>query len=96
MTIKPEGAKLLVKPDEVSEKTDGGIYLPDSTKDDEKFSTVRGEVVAIGPAVDAIFNDGNLKLGDRITYAKFSGVFIKEGGLEYRLINDDDVLAKLS
>jgi len=96
MKIEPEGVKIVVLPDKVKDKTEGGIWRPDAVKDSEKFATVKGEVLAIGPAAAVEFDDGELQVGDRITYAKYSGVFIEDGDVEVRIINDEDVLARIS
>lgn len=96
MKIEPEGVKVIVLPDPIPDKTEGGIWRPETVKDSEKFATVKGEVLAIGPAASVEFNDGELQVGDRITYAKYSGVFIEDGDMEVRIINDEDVLARIS
>ena len=40
---------MLVIPYYVSEKTKGGIYIPDATRDRESFATVVAYVVKLGP-----------------------------------------------
>ena len=37
--------------------------------------------------------DGDLKLGDRVIYSKFSGTEVKDGNEEYIIIKIDDILA---
>ena len=99
MKIEPEGVKVLVLPEKVEEVTAGGIILPEQTKDSEKFRKNRGEIVAIGPAAYSTieFEGGKLEVGDKVIYAKHSGVFIKDGnGDEVRLVNDIDILARIS
>jgi co-chaperonin GroES (HSP10) len=97
MKIEPEGVKVLVLPEKVEEVTEGGIILPEQTKDAERFRKNRGVVLAIGPAAAIEFDDGKLKTGDKVLYAKHSGVFIEDGsGNEVRLVNDVDILARIS
>jgi chaperonin GroES len=91
----PEGVKILIKPEEVSEKTDGGIYLPDSTQQDEKNATTKGEVLAIGPSADAKFEDGPIDVGDRVIYARYGGVLVETEEGDFRIVNDEDIIAKI-
>jgi len=46
---EPSGYKLLIKPLEVKEKTDSGIYMPDALKNAEQTASVIGFVVKAGP-----------------------------------------------
>jgi co-chaperonin GroES (HSP10) len=93
----PEGVRVILLPDPVEEVTDGGIIIKaEVTKEEEKTQQVIGTVVAIGPRVDSKFTDGVLKVGDKVLYAKFSGVFITgNDGERYRLANDEDIFAKV-
>jgi len=93
--LMPEGVKILVRPDDVKEKTEGGIYLPEQAKEDEKYATVTGEVLAIGPKADVSFEDGPLDIGNRVTWAKYGGVIVTHNDNLCRVINDEDVIAKL-
>jgi len=93
--LMPEGVKLLIFPDEVAEKTEGGIYKAPQAREDEKFATVVGTVIAIGPKVDVMFEDGPLDVGDKVIYAKYGGVIVEHGGKDHRLVNDEDVIAKV-
>ena len=93
--LMPEGVRILLKPDVVKSKTEGGIYLPEQVKEDEQYATVVGTVIAIGPNADVMFEDGPLDVGDRITWAKFGGVIVDHDGEKCRVINDEDVIAKV-
>lgn len=94
MILQPEGSKLLVKPDSVKEKTKGGIYLPEQAKQSEEYNTNKGIILAIGPTVDLLFKkDRKAKVGDRIIFARYGGLIIKEDGQEdLRILNDEDVV----
>ena len=93
--LMPEGVKILIDPDIVSEQTDGGIYLAPQAREDEQYATVVGTVLAIGPNADVMFEDGPLDVGDRITWAKFGGVIVDHDDKEARMIQDEDVIAKV-
>jgi len=96
--IIPTGGHLLVYPDKVEEKTAGGIFLPQETRDKEQQAATIGTLVAIGPGAWADIDDGFAwaDIGDKVSYAKYAGVSMKgQDGEFYVLINDNDILAKL-
>ena len=91
-TLKPLHDKVVVQKLEPEEKTSGGILLPDSTKEKPQ----EGKVIAVGPG--AIDDKGqrkpiDVKEGDLVLYAKYSGTEIKIDGVEYLILSDKDILA---
>lgn len=96
MGILPAGHRLLVKPAEDVEEFGGGlIAIPDSVKERFHMVQTKGELVAVGPTAWAAFGDTPwAKVGDTVMFAKYSGLVIKGlDGQQYRLINDDDLIA---
>ena len=93
----PSGYKILIALPEVDEKTEGGIYKPDSLQEIEEVATVVGFVVSMGPDayVDkAKFPSGPwCKDGDFVVFRAYQGTRIRIHGKEFRLINDDTVEA---
>lgn len=92
MTLKPLGDRLLVKPIEQEERTASGIILPETAKEKPQ----EGEVLAVGPG--ARKDDGSriamdVKVGDRVLYAKYAGTEIKMDGQKYLILRESDVLA---
>ena len=93
MNIKPLGERVLIKLLESEEMTQGGIYIPDTAKEKPQ----EGEVVAVGPG--RTLDDGKkapmeVKVGDIVLFAKYSGTEFKRDGVEYMLLNADrDILA---
>ncbi len=85
--IEPLGSRVLIRPLEQESKTASGLLLPETAK--EKPQT--GKVVAIG-------NDEEIKLkvGDKVLFAKYSGTEFRMDGVEYLLMDANDVLARLS
>lgn len=70
--IEPVGRHILVKPDEVEEKTEGGIVLPEEARTKYSQAVSTGVVVGIGPdafrhGTTDIYKlvDGELKLVER-------------------------------
>jgi len=89
MDIKPLGERVLIKQTEKEEKTKGGIYIPDSAKEERK----EGTVIAAGQYKDG--KDLPLKKGDRILYGGYSSDEVEIDGEKMVFIDFKDVLARL-
>ena len=94
MTIRPLYDRIVVKRIEERETTRTGIVIPDSVKEKPQ----EGEVMAIGRGKR--LDDGKMvaldvRVGDRILFAKYSGNDIKLDGIEYIIMREDDVLGVL-
>ena len=90
--IKPLGDRIVIKVVEETEQTSGGIFIPDSAKEKPQ----RGEVVAVG--LGKMNEKGerepmDVKVGDTILYAKYSGTDFKVDGVEYKILSIKDALA---
>ena len=96
--ISPADVKVLVAPDPVEEKTAGGVILADTSRERQKYATVRATLVAKGPNACAEWGAGNgPEPGARILTAQYAGMRAKGcDGVEYVLCNDEDVIAVLS
>ncbi len=89
---------VLIKPDEVETKTASGIVIPDMVTDKERKAMEYGTVVTVGPRafIDYGRDPTILKGGDRVSFARYSGKVIKDtDDVEYVLVNDVDILAKV-
>ncbi|HNM06565.1 MAG TPA: co-chaperone GroES, partial [Leptospiraceae bacterium] len=69
----------------------GSLYVPDTAKEKPQ----EGTVVAVG---SGRYEDGKLvalevKVGDKVLYGKYSGTEIKQGGKEYLIVRESDILA---
>jgi chaperonin GroES len=95
MNIRPLYDRIVVKRiDDDTEKTAGGLFIPDSAKEKPQ----QGEVVAVGQGKRN--EDGKLipldvKAGDRILFGKYSGSDIKIDNNEYLIMREDEVLGVL-
>ena len=78
--------KILVQPQEAEEKTVSGIIIPDSAKEKPQV----GKVVLVG--ADKKDEPMELKLGDIVTYGKYSGTELNIDGTDYLLMSQTDVL----
>ncbi len=85
MKIKPIGDRVLVKAEEVEEKTAGGIFIPQTAQ--EKTQT--GVVEAIGDDKENI----KVSVGQKVMYDKYAGTTIKVDGKDKLLLKSDDILA---
>lgn len=92
--LKPLADRVLVEVDVEESKTAGGILLPDTAQKKSQ----KGTVVAIGSG--KVLDNGErlpfeVAVGDRVLFAKYSGVDIEEGGKKFLLLSERDILGKL-
>lgn len=93
--LSPLGDRLVIKPVVQEEVLASGIVIPDTAKEKPQ----QGEVVATGPG--RFDEDGerripmDVKVGDRVLYAKYSGQEIKIDQEEYIVLSEKDVLCKV-
>ena len=88
--LKPLADRVLVEVDEES-KTAGGILLPDTAQKKSQ----KGTVIAIGSG--KVLDNGErlpfeVAVGDRVLFAKYSGVDIEEGGKKFLLLSERDIV----
>jgi chaperonin GroES len=94
---EPVGYKLLIAVPEVSDKTEGGVFMPDNLKQMEETASIIGYVIKVGAEAysdPTKFPEGPwCKEGDFIIFRSYSGTRFKVMGKEFRIINDDTVEA---
>jgi len=83
MRIKPLGERVLIKPITEEKRTEGGLVLPDTSKEKPQ----KAEVIAIGKLEDV-----DLNVGDRVIFSKYAGTEIKIDAEDYILIDSGDIL----
>ncbi len=92
--IKPLADRVVIKVIDDVQQTSGGIFIPDSAKEKPQ----KGEVVAVG---EGKTNDKGekepmeVKVGDVILFAKYSGTDVKVDDVEYKIVSIKDCLAIL-
>lgn len=96
--FEPFEFNVVIAPEEISEKTAGGIILIDQKRETDALATMRGRLVAVSPvAFDyAEFpNDARLpQVGDEVIFAKYAGTLVDgRDGRTYRLCKDRDIAA---
>ena len=89
MNIKPLADRVVVKPADAEQKSQGGIIIPDTAKE----KPLRGTVVAAGKGTKD--NHMELKEGDVVLYGKYAGTEIELEGDKFIIMRESDVLAIL-
>ncbi len=85
MSITPLGDRVLIKMEELEEKTSGGIFIPQTAQ--EKTQT--GTIVAVGDDKEAI----TVKVGQKVMYDKYAGTQVKVDGADHLILHMGDILA---
>ena len=90
--IRPLADRVVVKPLEPEAQTKGGIYLPDTASKDRP---TEGTVLAVGKG--RTDDNGktvpmNVKTGDKVLFAKYSGTEYKVDDVEYLILSEKDIL----
>src|SRR6059058_6705066 len=95
MNLRPLGDRVVLKPVEREEKTKSGIVLPDTAKEKPQEGMVQavgtGRILDTGTKVPM-----ELKVGDKVLYAKYAGNEFKVEEIEYLIVSEKDVLAIVS
>ncbi len=92
LKLRPLGDRVWIEPIEREETTASGIILPETAKEKPQ----EGKVLAAGPGVR---NDKgerqplDVKVGDRVLFAKYAGTEIKQDGTKYLIMRESDILA---
>ncbi|WP_315804218.1 MULTISPECIES: co-chaperone GroES [unclassified Bradyrhizobium] len=91
MQFCPLHDRVLVRRIDAEEKTKGGIIIPDTAKEKPQ----EGEIVAAGPG--ARNEQGqlvplNVKAGDRVLFAKWSGTEVNIDGKDLLIMKESDLL----
>ena len=75
--------------------TSGGIIIPDTAKEKPQ----EGEVIAVGKG--RLLDTGerqpiDVSVAEKILFGKYSGTEVKFDGVEYLILREDDILAKMN
>jgi len=89
MNITPLGERVLLKQVKKEERTRGGLYIPDTAKEERK----EGIVVSVGTFKDG--KDLPLKKGDHVLYGGYSTEEIEIDHEKHLFVDFKDILAKI-
>lgn len=92
VNLKPLGSRVVVEPIEQEEVLPSGLVLPETAKEKPQ----KGEVLSVGPGDRD--DDGkripmDVKVGDKVLYAKYSGTEIKLDNKKLLILRESDILA---
>lgn len=92
--IRPLEYYVLIAPETIEEKTQGGIILPQAKREVDEIATQKGRIVAQSPLAWS-FADGDAhraQVGDVVLFGRYAGSLIEGAdGKTYRLCRDKDV-----
>ena len=94
MNINPLEDRIVVKIREAKEKSEGGIYYPEQSKERPH----EGIVVAVGTG--RVFENGTVgnmtvSIGDVVLIAKYAGNDVEIDGDKYTIMREAEVLATI-
>ncbi len=92
MNLKPLGSRLVIEPIEQEDITASGIVLPETAKEKPQ----KGKVLSIGPGdrdEDGKRIPMDVKVGDTVLFAKYSGTEIKVDDKKLLILRESDLLA---
>jgi chaperonin GroES len=89
--LRPLGDRVVVKATSRETVTKSGIVLPDTAKEKPQ----EGEILAIGPG--KVLDNGKrvtleVKVGQKILFAKYGGTEVKIDGEEYLILRESDIM----
>jgi chaperonin GroES len=92
MKIRPLHDRVIVKREDEDRTSPGGIVIPDGAAE----KPIRGKVIAVGNG--KVLEDGtvrtlDLKKGDRVLFAKYSGTEVKVDGDDLLVMREEDIMA---
>jgi chaperonin GroES len=92
LKLKPLGGRVIIEPIEQEEMTAGGIILPETAKEKPQ----EGHVLGVGPGDrddKGVRVPMDVKVGDKVLFAKYSGTEIKLEGKKLIILRESDLLA---
>ena len=95
MAIRPLDDRIVLKILDAEETSAGGILLPDSAKEKPQ----QGKVTAVGAGTrtkDGTCVKPDVKKGDLVLFGKYSGSDVIVDNVEYKILRESEILAKLN
>lgn len=91
MQFRPLHDRVVVRRIEQDDRSKGGIIIPDTAKEKPQ----EGEIVAVGPGArddQGRVHALDVKVGDRVLFAKWGGTEVKLDGVEYLVMKESDIM----
>jgi chaperonin GroES len=92
--FEPTSDRVLVQMQSLKEKTDAGLYIPQSAQD--RVSARYGKVIAVGPGryIDGVLVTVQLKVGDEVYCDRVGGLELDVEGTKYVIFRYDEILGR--
>jgi chaperonin GroES len=96
---KPRGDRVVVRRDAVKDRTDGGVFLPQSSLNHKEQL---GTIVSVGPGrttPEGVLVPLDIRRGDRVIITSYAGLELRDPNHsrseedEYVILREDDILA---
>lgn len=94
MRLRPLQDRVLIRRAAPEARSAGGIFIPDAVQE----KPVEGEIVAVGPGArgkDGALKPMDVKTGDRVLFAKWSGTAVKLDNEELMIMSEADIMGVL-
>src|SRR3982075_1270618 len=94
MKLRPLQDRVLIRRVDAEAKTAGGIFIPDTAQE----KPMEGEVLAVGPGTrdeGGKLHPLDIKSGDRVLFAKWSGTEVKLDGEDLMIMKESDIMGVL-
>jgi chaperonin GroES len=91
VNLKPLGDRVVLEVLDDAEQTTGGIFIPDTAREKPQ----RGVILAVGPGrlrEDGKREEMQVKVGEKVLFAKYSGTDVKLGSKEVKILSEKDIL----
>ncbi len=92
MNVRPLGDKIIVRRADAMDRTESGIFLPESAKD----KPMEGDIIALGNGLlnkdTGEYMPFSVKKGDRVLFTSYAGTEIKVDGDDFLIMTEADIL----
>lgn len=94
VALRPLGDRVIVEIVEGELQKKGSLFIPDTAQEKPQ----QGKIIAVG---NGRYENGHLvpldvKVGDIVLYGKYAGTEIKNDGIDYLILRENDILAVLA
>lgn len=92
-TFKPLSDRVAIRPVPADEKTQSGLYIPDTAKE----KPLRGTVISVGPGrtENGHHIEMSVREGDDVLYGKYAGTEITLDGEDILIVKESDLLGRI-
>ena len=90
------GYRIIVELDPINETQGGLIVKAVETTDKEKHQRHEGVIISMGEFAYDKYPISWANVGDRVMFTRYAGEYVEVDGKDYRIINDLDLLTKIT